>query len=70
MPRTEEQRLANLEKVKAYYYAHREVEIEKHQRRYYAKKAISLGLDVDGLSLADIKYKLLLHKVVHFDKNK
>ena len=51
------------DKCKEYYYKNRDKVNTRHLTTYYAKKAKDANIDTTGMSLNEIKYKLLEYKL-------
>lgn len=50
-------------KVREYYYKNKEKVNTRHLMKYYTKKALDVGLEITGLTLNEIKYKLFQYKL-------
>jgi hypothetical protein len=59
----EAKRLEYNAKVREYYYKNKEKVNTRHLLKYYSKKALDAGIDITGLSMNDIKYKILENKL-------
>jgi len=64
----DENRRIGCEKSKEYYYQHKQQVNERHLTNYYKKKAVALNINVDKLTLNEIKCKIFEYKLNELKK--